>query len=465
MQQDLIALVRQRVGQDELWTQIDEGGHWFCPYCGATVEDAELSSADPRGSLDRSGDAIARHLAQTCRPFLTGRPAALKRKAPGATATVSRPREENLSLDTAVLGTGALVRFLRKALREDDIWRQMGPRNRWFCPFCGEVQEFMVPTDTLLMMQDVPHLIAGHLQKGCKRYRPGESPRQRISAAQMAPAPSAAAAGAPASASTAGAPAVPAAVAPAPAMPDPALLAMYDEAKRRQRLMLAKPPIVPGFEFGSFFKPAESIGGDFYDFVNVGEDQIGITIGDVTGHGVEAAIVMSMVRKLINYIGRTNSSPSEVLAVVNDEIYSELDCFVSVFYCVIDIRDRTLTYCRAGHNPPLLTNPSRKPPCTTLVGGGMALGVDVGMVFQGALENVVLPLQSGDMILVFTDGVTEAMNPAGEEYGDERLEEIVQRLATRRIEESLMLISTSVEKFAAGRPLEDDVTMVGVKVL
>lgn len=450
----LLDMIRSRLSSENSWTQHDSNGGWICPFCEGLVPEARIYK-DPERTMREAPEQIARHL-EDCLA-MSEEPPKPEAKAVAAPTFSPRPNfgpapvpgtKIRRPTDTLVARGTELARYLRKALQEDDIWRQKDAKERWFCPYCGEFQSFQLPRETLLMLQDVPFQIAEHVLKSCRQYLPGKAPTRRIRVPR-----SAAAAAAPA-------PAAPAST-PSAESPDSPL----DEAKRRQRRMLPPPPEARGFQFGTLYLPAGSVSGDFYDFVNVGEDQIGIVIGDVTGHGIEAGIVMAMVRKLISYIGRTISSPVEVLSIVNDEVFAEIDVFVSVFYGILDTRERVLTYCRAGHNPPILHNPGRIPATSRLTGTGMAIGVDVGPPFQNLLENVVLELKPQDVILAYTDGLAEAMDPDGEEFGDPRIVETIERYAPRKVEEMLRLMLASVQKFARGAPIEDDVAMVGIKVL
>lgn len=461
MDADLIEMIRSRLSTESSWTQHDGNGGWICPFCEGLVPEARIYLKDPSRTARESAEPIARHIEDCLQmgkeapkpaPMQVLAPSVPPRPSPGAHTRVRRPT------DTLVARGTEFARYLRKALQEDDIWRQKDDKERWFCPYCGEFQSFNLPRDMLLMLQDVPFQITEHVLKSCRHYLPGKAPMRRIRVRRALPdLKSPANSSAPQA--SAGSPSPGARS--APVAPDSTL----DEAKRRQRRMLPPPPTAKGFEFSTLYLPASSVSGDFYDFVNVSEEQIGIVIGDVTGHGIEAGIVMAMVRKLISYIGRTIASPVEVLSIVNDEVFGEIDVFVSVFYGILDTRERVLTYCRAGHNPPILYNPGRIPATSRLTGTGMAIGVDVGPPFQNLLENVVVELKPQDVILAYTDGLTEAMAPDGEEFGEFRIVETLERYAPRKLDEMMRLMMAQVQKFAKGVQIDDDIAMVGVKVL
>jgi sigma-B regulation protein RsbU (phosphoserine phosphatase) len=208
--------------------------------------------------------------------------------------------------------------------------------------------------------------------------------------------------------------------------------------------------------------PAKEVGGDLYDFFRVDEHRIGFVIGDVSGKGVPAALLMGISRTLLRSAGRAGLAPDACLAMVNKILAEEIlpNMFVTVFYGVIDTRTGELEYCSGGHNPPyLVTHDGRLQALDG--GGGLPLGVIGDFVYQRAR----LKLNPNDTVLVYTDGVTEALDANGQEFGEKRLEELLPGL--RALPPKAMVGKTieAVQVFAEGAPQADDITCLALRYL
>ncbi|MCZ6602787.1 MAG: PP2C family protein-serine/threonine phosphatase [Planctomycetota bacterium] len=237
-------------------------------------------------------------------------------------------------------------------------------------------------------------------------------------------------------------------------------------AKKQQLHMLPDPPQVPGLEFGAYYSPSSQLGGDFYDFVDVGPDEVGTAIGDVSGHGIPAALVMGMTKKTINIFGRGVSSSAATLAHANADLHKDFSrgFFVTVLYTVFNRRTQTLNFCRAGHPPLILANPNRKPQMEVFEPRGLAMGIDDGRRFNPLLEEKHIQLIKGDLIFLYTDGLWEATNRDREEYGKKRIENTILRNVDRPMDEIIQALEVDVYTFMDGREQEDDITMVGFRV-
>ena len=237
-------------------------------------------------------------------------------------------------------------------------------------------------------------------------------------------------------------------------------------AKKQQLHMLPDPPTYPGLEFGAYYSPSSQLGGDFYDFVTVTDEEIGIVIGDVSGHGIPAALVMGMAKKTINIFGREVSSSAETLRIANGDLHNDFSqgFFVTVLYCVYNRRTQSLNFARAGHPPLLLANQNREPSLEVFEPKGLAIGIDRGPAFNGLLEEKSIQLIKGDVIFLYTDGLWEATNRAREEYGRKRIEDIVISNSNLPMNEMIQAVEMDVYAFMDGREQEDDITMVGFRV-
>jgi sigma-B regulation protein RsbU (phosphoserine phosphatase) len=220
-------------------------------------------------------------------------------------------------------------------------------------------------------------------------------------------------------------------------------------ARTIQRNFLPKrfPPFPQKHEFDLYadLQPAREVGGDLYDFFLLDDDHLFISIGDVAGKGVPAALFMAVSKTLIKGVAEQSLSPSQVLDKVNYELAQENDelMFVSVFCGVLELSTGKLNYTNAGHLPPLLLRPQQQPAWLDLP-YGLLLGVDI----EARYQTRTVTLQPGDTILLYTDGVTEAMNPRNELYSDKRLRDFVAKqtgIAPKPLVES---IEQSVQQYS-----------------
>lgn len=249
----------------------------------------------------------------------------------------------------------------------------------------------------------------------------------------------------------------------------PSGLEEIDMDRAQQNLMAMFPSAfsTAGFQFDVIFKPCQKLGGDFFDFININNNKIAFVVGDVSGHGMEAALLVGMIKSTLKILAKLYVSPSKVLKLANAEIYPDLDSitFITIFYGVIDLQARELTFGRAGHMPLILYNPNRDP---KIVMFKDTKGVAVGLVQDKfyVCEEVTVKLQPGDVLLEYTDGIVEAKNQNLEEFELERLcksiEERNNAKSTPR--EILTNIEKSVWEFTGTRRQEDDITIVAIKV-
>ena len=237
-------------------------------------------------------------------------------------------------------------------------------------------------------------------------------------------------------------------------------------ASKRQLVMLPKVPEVPGYEFASIYLPAEHVSGDFYDIVDLGGDRYGLLIGDVSGHGMEAGIVMGSARKALQLFARGGDHPATVLSWANDDLGPELDreTFLTAAYSVLDAGANTLTYVRAGHNHPLLMGPEAGQ-WQVIKSGGMMIGAARGDTFAKSLQEVALELAPGQWFVQYTDGLVEARERGGEEYGIDRLIERLEKEASPQKSLSDVLDGLVAELFAftGGAAQEDDISILAVR--
>jgi serine phosphatase RsbU (regulator of sigma subunit) len=234
-----------------------------------------------------------------------------------------------------------------------------------------------------------------------------------------------------------------------------------DLAREIQKSFLpAKCPAVPGYELAAAWRSARRVGGDFYDFMLLSNGNVGIAIADVADKGVPAALFMALSRTLVRATSMSGRTPSDALRRTNTLILSDArsDLFVTVFYGLLHPRSGSFTYANAGHNPPLWLN-VRSGMMQRLHQHGMALGVLMDM----PLSEHAIQIELGDVLALYTDGVTEALNIYGEEFGVERLEQVVRTHAAQTAEEIVAAIQAAVDEFVGNEPPFDDFTLVVMK--
>ena len=189
----------------------------------------------------------------------------------------------------------------------------------------------------------------------------------------------------------------------------------------QQRLLPERCPVVPGFEIAARGSSATEVGGDYYDFFWVDDDKLGIVIADVSGKGVPAALTVAMMRSVFRTQARGNFDVRDVLTRVNEFMGQDLrrDMFITCVYGILEVSTHKFSWARAGHEPLIVAHPSA--PIDILSPEGFALGVIESPTFEEMLEVQTVELHSGDRLLLFTDGLTEAMNSEGEEFGMQRI--------------------------------------------
>ncbi|HEY4721233.1 MAG TPA: GAF domain-containing SpoIIE family protein phosphatase, partial [Anaerolineae bacterium] len=219
-------------------------------------------------------------------------------------------------------------------------------------------------------------------------------------------------------------------------------------------------PGIPGFDLSAYWRSARRVGGDFYDFMRLANGHWGLVIADVADKGVPAALFMALSRTLMRATAMSGRAPADALHRTNELIIADArsDLFVTVFYGVLDPRRATFTYANAGHNPPIWFN-ARSGETKYLSVHGIALGV----VPEVNLTDNRIALDSGDVVALYTDGLTEALNYQGEEFGVERLEHIIRAHSEQSAEEIVAAIQLAVEAFVGEELPFDDLTLVVVK--
>ncbi len=236
-------------------------------------------------------------------------------------------------------------------------------------------------------------------------------------------------------------------------------------AREVQRILLPQQdPLISGFRITGTNVPARIISGDYYDYIHLSDEKLGIVIADVSGKGVPAGLLMATCRSALRALAPAEISPSRAMAAVNRQLFPDIreDMFISMAYSVLDSAAATLTLSRAGHDPALLFR-RESGTVELLRSPGLALGIDSGTVFERVTRDHEIHLTSGDCVLFYTDGVKEAVNPHEEEYGMERMSEAFRLAAPLGAEAILVRLQADLKAFTGHGPQMDDITLVAIE--
>src|SRR5262245_17743559 len=220
-------------------------------------------------------------------------------------------------------------------------------------------------------------------------------------------------------------------------------------------------PSYPGIDIAAFSEPAKRIGGDYYDFIPVGKDRCALVIGDISGKGIPAALLMASLRAALRAQLEASPSLEETVYWVNNVLVRDTptERFATLFIGLLDYKQLELTYVNAGHNPPLLYSPQGGG-IKRLSVGGTIVGVFAGVRFESAREKLV----PGQLLVAYTDGVTEAESPEAEMFGEERLEALIYRHAHDKAEVLNSEVRQAVTSFSHGTAQHDDITLFIMRV-
>ncbi|HEX7364100.1 MAG TPA: SpoIIE family protein phosphatase [Dehalococcoidia bacterium] len=228
----------------------------------------------------------------------------------------------------------------------------------------------------------------------------------------------------------------------------------------QQSFLPESPPKIDGFELAALNLPARQVGGDFYDFIPVSSDKWGIVIADVSGKGVPAALFMALSKTLVRANVSDNITASQAIEKANYTISQEakMGMFVTLFYAVLSPEKKRLQYVNAGHNPPFVIK--RSSGDVTLL---RASGIAMGVMDDAVLEEKEIILDPNDVVVFYTDGITEAVNAKNEQFGEKRLIETITKNADLPVKDLITMVKDEVFTFAQGQPQFDDFTLVLLK--
>ncbi|MCU0640159.1 MAG: anti-sigma factor antagonist [Candidatus Krumholzibacteria bacterium] len=231
-------------------------------------------------------------------------------------------------------------------------------------------------------------------------------------------------------------------------------------------LLPGKVPQISGYDIASLYRAAKEVGGDYYDFVSVGDDSLGVVVADVSGKGVPGSLVMTMIRTALRMEARGSLSAAEVMSRMNDFVTEDMKkgMFVTIFYLILDSKNRIISYASAGHNPMILYR-AETDETFFLNPRGFPVGISLpdDTLFRRSIDVEKIKLKKDDMLVIYTDGVTEAMNEARQQYGEDRLIEIIKKNGRLTPEQFIDKLNEDIKVFTGDYPQNDDITVVAIK--
>lgn len=234
-----------------------------------------------------------------------------------------------------------------------------------------------------------------------------------------------------------------------------------------QGLIPREVPDIEGYEIYPYYEAAKELSGDYYDFFEVDKYTLAIVVADVSDKGLPGSLVMKDLRKTLRTETRWIKSASEVLARVNDIVVDDImkkGMFVTLFYVIIDSKQRRINYASAGHNPMILYR-QRTNKTYYLNPRGFPVGISLpdADLFKKSIESDTIQLSEDDILLLYTDGITEAMNSRREMFGEERLLDVIRKSGHLKAEEFIKTLKVEINSFTEGHEQSDDITVVAIK--
>ena len=228
-------------------------------------------------------------------------------------------------------------------------------------------------------------------------------------------------------------------------------------------MLPASCPRMEGFEIAALSTPAREVGGDFFDFIEIGEGKIGLIVGDVTGKSVSGALVMSAARSVFRMLSEEQHSVGDIMIRANRRAKKDIrsGMFVALLYALLNSKDRTVCLCSAGQTQPIYFSANIGEPSLVQTEGDT---FPIGILDEVEYKETYLQLAAGDRLVFYTDGIVEAMNEKQEIYGFERLLNLVKNSGSLGAESLLKEIMRQVNEFVGGAPQSDDLTVIVVSV-
>ena len=235
-----------------------------------------------------------------------------------------------------------------------------------------------------------------------------------------------------------------------------------------QSLLLPRTfPSSKKLEFAAHYTAAQKVGGDLYDVFEIDENRVGVAVADVSGKGISASILMAICQTHLRHISQQHDQPSTALKQINTLMQSSMrtDMFITIVYAIIDQKNESITFARAGHELPLFYHHSDNgtDSVETVRSNGMALGMVPPKIFDATIEDKTVTFRKNDILVLYTDGVTESVNTQGDEYSEKRLMEVLKKRKNDPVQQILSQIVNDVQVFSNKTKQADDFTLITIK--
>jgi len=449
-------LVQSRLRMVPKWKLFDQENHWYCPYCTGNTGITKEGKLEDREAFT---DAVLDHL-RRCEAY-------------DDPEDETEPKEE---IKEAVEHNNREIELkntvMERVEKGDEHYVQKTPDGRWVCPYCADVIKNIHVETEFLLLNSAPAQIASHLVHSCDPHRNGASMKPTDELRKAAEEHAEQRSGAPREGDES---------TRTPEVKELArelseLRSELDENKKIRKgledagqvqkgLLPEEIPELKGFDLGTFYEPSSHLGGDFYDVVDLEDNRLGFALGDVAGHGVDSALIMGLTKKSLNIRSREGRSPKEVLSKVNVDILPEVNSalFITCVYGVLDLDDGTVELARAGHNYSLLYRASEDR-VDEVSPKGVGLGIVGPNTFEEKVENTTFQLEQNDILFHYTDGLVEGVNDENEEFGIERVKNMIRATGTE--EAAQELVNRTVETFQGflgEKGQEDDLTIFALR--
>ncbi|RME82270.1 MAG: serine/threonine-protein phosphatase [Planctomycetota bacterium] len=435
----------ESIESDTLYQLLTERGEWFCPFCMES-SGVQIQNYNWKNHLSQ----ISKHLSNCqARKFS---------RKPKSFDQVKKALQVWNQKEKA-------MRFLAKMVTQP-LFRCTAKGGGWVCPYCMEVQNHI-----LLLGGEVKSILddmASHLVS-CSSYQEGKLPENsiedlknslRIKKKRKSPdssslkSPKEDSSGKPKTRK----------IMLAWKEEQASLVRSLEEARAKQLSMLSPIPELEEVDFYTLFRPCSQISGDFYEILPLENRRVLVAIGDVSGHGIEAALLVGMVKKLIQIYGKEQYSPVEILARTQKELVPDMDgkTFVSVFLMILDFSQKKAIMANGGHLPVFLFNRKREEKIQKIFLSGMALGLHQDN-FIDLLQEAEMDIRVGDQFFLYTDGLIEAHNKK-EEFGEDRLLELICKYGRYEPEYLVYKVEKALHNFHQGKKQSDDITICALQI-
>jgi len=224
-------------------------------------------------------------------------------------------------------------------------------------------------------------------------------------------------------------------------------------------------PQIAGARLAAYNLPALNVGGDYYDFIQIDDEHLGIVIADVAGKGIGGAMMMAVCQGVLRARAAQEQSPARMLSELNRVLSANLaeDMFITMLYMILNTRTRELKFARAGHERPLLKRANNGAP-EALDAAGIAIGLADAEIFDNAIKDISVQLASGDVVVLYTDGITEALNEKNEEWGTARLLQTIETESSGGVDSLTKTIRSRIAQHVGAQQQYDDITLIALEV-